>query len=535
MALYDLEGHLIALARIRDGKVFLALALESGAGATFEVANLEQGARLENNMWQTGGQLQGTIATSAASVPHRAKFDFAAFEDHLALVAWVPAMGAEYDPATGQMEPRPFGLVMTARWLDESFARRMSRLSDTLINLFTGNGLSAGTLIEYADLQADISSSRPDRWSLDGPPPSFNEITLQNDGYFQGVLPLYSESEYLGAVAALCSQQEARANTWQMLRLLLMVFLGCLLFVLPLTVVFSKTLTKPIHRVIARLIDSGEAVADASNKIFSASHNLAEGATQQAASLQETAASLEQMTSATRQNADHAENADRLVKETNSVVMAADTSMEGLTASMNEIVTASTETAKIVKTIDEIAFQTNLLALNAAVEAARAGGAGSGFAVVADEVRSLALRAAEAARQTSEMIEGTAAKVRKGTELAGQTSEAFGKVSAKSADISRIITQIAAFSEEQAQGIERLNQAVAEIDVVVQRTATGAGDSTAASEKMQAQAEQMREMVRELVGLVRGQVDPKPPAARERPSEALLPSDPGKPQRAAAP
>ena len=135
---------------------------------------------------------------------------------------------------------------------------------------------------------------------------------------------------------------------------------------------------------------------------------MAEGASEQAASLEETSSSLEEMSSVTNQNAAHAQEADVLMKESNRVVNQANDSMVELTVSMDEILKAGEETQKIIKTIDEIAFQTNLLALNAAVEAARAGEAGAGFAVVADEVRSLAIRAADAAKNTANLIEGTA-------------------------------------------------------------------------------------------------------------------------------
>jgi methyl-accepting chemotaxis protein len=131
------------------------------------------------------------------------------------------------------------------------------------------------------------------------------------------------------------------------------------------------------------------------------------------------------MSSMTRQNAEHAQQADGLMQEANQVVRRANDSMVELDTSMNEISKASEETSKIIKTIDEIAFQTNLLALNAAVEAARAGEAGAGFAVVADEVRNLAMRAADAAKNTAQLLEGTVKKVNDGTALVSRTNEEF--------------------------------------------------------------------------------------------------------------
>jgi methyl-accepting chemotaxis protein len=192
------------------------------------------------------------------------------------------------------------------------------------------------------------------------------------------------------------------------------------------------------------------------------------------------------------------------MKEANRVVLKANDSMGRLTGSMEEISKASEETSKIIKTIDEIAFQTNLLALNAAVEAARAGEAGAGFAVVAGEVRNLAMRAAEAARNTATLIEGTVKKVKDGSELVKSTNEAFTEVAKSAGKVGELVAEIAAASQEQAQGIDQVNKAVADMDRVVQQVAANAEESASASEEMNAQAGQMQVVVEELVTLVSG-------------------------------
>ncbi|MGQ9485471.1 MAG: cache domain-containing protein [Desulfosoma sp.] len=263
-----------------------------------------------------------------------------------------------------------------------------------------------------------------------------------------------------------------------------------------------RSVARPVYGVVCGLHEGAEQVAAASDQVAQAGQSLADGASQQAASIEETSSALEELASMTRQNADNAGQAHSIVKESAHDIEEATEAMSDLTKAIHAISAASEQTQKIIKTIDEIAFQTNLLALNAAVEAARAGEAGAGFAVVADEVRNLAMRAAEAARSTAEIIEDTVKKVRECSTMVARANGVFTRVEGGSRRIGDLVAEIAAASQEQAEGIEQINKAVAQLDQVVQQNAAHAEETASASNELQHQAERMKQFVAELQSIV---------------------------------
>jgi methyl-accepting chemotaxis protein len=231
---------------------------------------------------------------------------------------------------------------------------------------------------------------------------------------------------------------------------------------------------------LARAVDAMRVkVSEMVGHSVALSKELSDAASEQAASLEETSSSLEEMSSMIKQSANSVTQADQIMKEANEVMVHSNGSMNQVTTSMQDITKASEETQKIIKNIDEIAFQTNLLALNAAVEAARAGEAGAGFAVVASEVRTLAMRAANAARNTADLIEGSVKRIRTGSEMVKQTSEGFSSVVSKASKVGELMAEIAAASNEQAQGIDQVNRAVAQMNELTQRNAAQAEELAA--------------------------------------------------------
>jgi methyl-accepting chemotaxis protein len=280
-----------------------------------------------------------------------------------------------------------------------------------------------------------------------------------------------------------------------------------------------RNLGKMLSGLANQLDDGSNQVASASSEIASASQSLAEGASEQASSLEETSASLEEMSSMTKRNADSAESAKTLSSETRAAADAGAADMQEMSSAMAEVKAASDNIAKIIKTIDEIAFQTNILALNAAVEAARAGEAGAGFAVVADEVRSLAQRSAQAAKETAEKIENSIQKSHRGAQISEKVTASLAQIVVKARQVDELVGEIAAASKEQAQGIIQVNVAVSQMDKITQSNAASAEESASASEELNAQAAGLKGGVAELskmVGITTAQIVETPKAVRSK-------------------
>ena len=252
-----------------------------------------------------------------------------------------------------------------------------------------------------------------------------------------------------------------------------------------------------MEEALAQIAASADQVASAATQVGAGSQVLAHGTSEQASSLEEISASLQEMTSMTRQSAAHAQECDRLSESARGMAHEGVQSMERLAEAMERIRASSDQTAKIVKTIDESAFQSNILALNAAVEAARAGEAGRGFAVVAEEVRSLALRSAEAARTTSELIEDAIGSARDGSALTSVVAEQLRAIADRADQVRRVVGEIAGSAEQQSGGIAQITSSVEQVNAVTQTAAANSEESASAAEELSSQALVMRSLVGE--------------------------------------
>jgi methyl-accepting chemotaxis protein len=267
---------------------------------------------------------------------------------------------------------------------------------------------------------------------------------------------------------------------------------------------FAKSVSIPIESAVVSLNEGAQQVAAASSQLSASAQQLSQGSAEQASSIEETSSTLQESSSMLQQNNANTRQATQLSEQAAISADKGSGEMQEMLSSIREIKKSSDQISKIIKVIDDIAFQTNILALNAAIEAARAGEAGMGFAVVAEEVRNLAGRSAQAAKDTTQIIEANIELSGKGVSVAERVYAALNDITAQSKKVSELMEEIAAASQEQAQGVEQVNQAMTQMETITQQNAASAEESASAAEELNAQADSMRQIVQKLSKLANG-------------------------------
>lgn len=289
------------------------------------------------------------------------------------------------------------------------------------------------------------------------------------------------------------------------LQILVINILVIILVITAVIFTIIKGIVDSMNKVTQELNESSRAVSSASSELEAASQKLAEGSTEQAASIQETSSTLEETSSMVQQNRENTRQAATLAKQSKEYANKSNAEMQTMMAAMEDLKKSSAEISKIIKVIDEIAFQTNILSLNAAVEAARAGDAGKGFAVVAEEVRSLAQRSAQAAKDTTVIIESNITMSEHGAKIAQEVQESISEIDLQSKKVSDLLDEISVATDEQAQGVNQINQAISQMEIVLASNAGTAEQSSAASKALYAQTLTMNEIISQLEAIIQGQ------------------------------
>jgi len=336
------------------------------------------------------------------------------------------------------------------------------------------------------------------------------------DFYWTGIYEDFNGYQTLGTARVLnlgekpfgmivtVSSDEIHGSIYALRNIMIIVCSVVVVLVILIGWLFSVSITKPILHAVKNLGEGSQQINAASGQIASASHQLASAASEQAASVAETSSTLEESSSVVKQTTENTRQAAQLSALARNSADKGNSEMSEMKSSIKEIKSSSEQMGKIIKVIDEIAFQTNILALNAAVEAARAGEAGMGFAVVAEEVRNLAQRSAQAAKDTSAIIETNIKLSQHGSEVVKRVADALGDIVMQTKKVSELMDEITAASQEQTQGITQIAKAISQIEQATQENSATAEEAAASSEELSAQANSVKDIVMQLVRLVNG-------------------------------
>jgi len=494
LRLYSSEKDLIAFVE-KQGDEYITGFVVTHPQTNFVYCSRKKGQKIDISSWKREGELKGLEAKYTGNVPNEPKTGFVKKDKNVGFSNLSPIFAEVIDKDTGDVKKEITGFVMISKVIGRDLPERIYNLSGIHANVYVGADIISGTLPALSKLE--ISKETKDDEEL-------LETKAGDESFYLLIHRLKEDGSLLASVGLFYPKKIAQENTNTMILILAVVAIGCILLLIPFGLFVASRINSPILKAAITLGEAADYVSNASSELSMASQTLAEGANEQAASVEETSSSLEEITSMVKQNASNAMAARDLANEGKRRLQEANKSMKALIETMKKVGSDTEIAAKIVKTIDEIAFQTNLLALNAAVEAARAGAAGAGFAVVADEVRNLALRASEASKETQALIGAVLEGAHRGVGLVDETDQRYRDVAISVGKMAELMEEIVGASQEQTNGIEQINKAVGEIDKVTQQNAASAEQSASAAQDLLKEAEVLKKVVDEL-SLIVGQ------------------------------
>lgn len=577
MAVYKLDGDLAVFLIIEKDNVLLGYPTTD----KYKVAKLKRGEKPNMDSWEIIDQLKEFPLTMEEGIKKGESTQFGLVETYLSIVAYLP-VNMEVINSDQTIGQKQVGQLVAYKRLEKSFTKRLTDLTGSQIGIITNKGVIFGDLPGYTIPNSDEFGAVGKEWNFYEQEIALNDISYKKENYFEGRFNFFSDSMYLGSLIALYSEAVAMNNTWQIIKVLFWVSLGCILLLIPISLLFSNSISKPLEilsrvlkeieqtgvlskrvkvksqdevgetaiavnnlmtslesaienvssvmeaiskgdfsksivgeyygdlndlkqhtldsidllgGIIAQIRNISQGVHTGTQELARSATTLAEGTSKQAATLQQIASSMDEVESQTKANNKNASQAQELMKKTIKVVGQGNDQMQHMLDSMKRINKTSKEVTKVTKVIDEIAFQTNLLALNAAVEAARAGKYGKGFAVVAEEVRNLAGRSAEAAKNTTALIESSIIEVEKGVENADSTAAILEQITLGNEEANQLIIEISRASMEQTTSVAEINTGLAQVNEVIQTNSSISEQAASASVELSNLSKQQEQLM----------------------------------------
>lgn len=526
-AIYDRDNELVAFVQILSGEAHIGFN-DPALLSKLQAATIKTGDNPDALEWKKNHENKAFPLKLGIDPKQMQTTGFEVVDDGIGITACSPVTSQTFNAETEAFEKQQIGFVKAVRKLDTSFLARIAELSRTEVNLFTREGFNAGTLPTQSTLLFDTADVRTKAVEFQNQAPLYKDVDIQDEGYFQVILPVYADRQCIGAFAGLYSRNTSKQHTLEMIRLLLVIAFFCLLLILPLTFVFSKSITDPVSKVVSGLRDVARGKGDLTHRLpvnskdelgelaqwfnvfidhlqttirnisenafqlDSASDALSELSGQMAGSTREASHRSDNVAAATEQMSTNMSSVAASMEETSTNIEMVASASEQMTATINEIaqnsenarrisqsaVEQSTETTQqvdalgqaaleigqITETINEISEQTNLLALNATIEAARAGEAGKGFAVVANEIKELARQTALSTSQIREQISRIQSTTKKTVAQIGDVSGVIHQVDDIVSNIAGAIEEQSATTKEIANNIAQAARGILEVN-----------------------------------------------------------------------